>query len=291
MVIKTSFLPLIIAIIVAVALGLDRYMTKAAPPKQKTWLTDYKYAHRGLHNAAFPENSLPAFQNAVDHGFAIELDVHLSKDGQIVVFHDKDLKRMTGAQGLIHEFTYKELCALRLRGTAYTIPTLDETLALIDGQVPILIELKKKGFAGELERKLYERMQHYAGNYAVQSFSPFSIRWFKINAPHIFRGQLSCNFSICKEDFPSMSAICRFFVTKLLWVVQRLSVNFICKPNFISYEFHKVNTRLIRRLRKSGAPIFAWTVRNKEQYELTKPYTDSVIFEDFTPERRRFRQK
>ena len=288
MVFKTSLLPLIFAMIAVAVVILDRIMSRAAPPKQKTWLTDYKYAHRGLHNAVFPENSLPAYRKAIEHGFAIELDVHLSKDGRIVVFHDKDLKRMTGTEGCVKDFTYEQLRQLRLNGTQYGIPTLDETLDLIGGQVPILVEIKKKGFAGELERRLYARMEQYEGKYAVQSFSPFSIRWFKKNAPHIFRGQLSCNFSFCKEDFPRMSAVLRFFVTKLLWIVQRLNVNFICKPNFISYEFHKVNTRLIRRLRKSGAPIFAWTVRNKEQYELAKPYTDSVIFEDFTPDMRRY---
>lgn len=283
---------LVIAAVIFIALLLDRVMTKAAPPEEKTWLTDYQYAHRGLHNAFYPENSLPAFENAVKHGFAVELDIQMTKDGKIVVFHDPNLKRMTGVDRYVRDCTFFELRRLRLNGTEYKIPTLRETLRLINGRVPLLIEIKKKGFAGDLEHEFYEMMQGYKGKYAVQSFSPFSIRWFKKNAPRVLRGQLSCNFSLCKENFPAgMGAVVRFFVTKLLLVVQRLAVNCICRPNFISYELQKVNTRLIRRLRRSGAPIFAWTVRSMEDYERAKPYTDSVIFENFTPKHKSFRWK
>lgn len=289
MISHTSIAALVIASIVFIALLLQRVMTKAAPPEEKTWLTDYQYAHRGLHNDQYPENSLPAFENAVQHGFAIELDVQMTKDGKIMVFHDPTLKRMTGVDRKIRDCTFSEIRALRLNHTEYKIPTLRETLRLIDGRTPLLIEIKKKGFAGDLEHELYEMLQGYRGKYAVQSFSPFSIRWFKKNAPRVLRGQLSCNFSLCKENFPAgMGAIVRFFVTKLLLIVQHLGVNFICRPNFISYELQKVNTRLLRRLRRSGAPIFAWTVRSMEDYERAKPYTDSVIFENFTPKRKSF---
>lgn len=292
MISHASVAALVIAAIIFVVLFLDRVMTKAAPPEEKTWLADYQYAHRGLHNELYPENSLPAFENAAKQAFAIELDVHMTKDGKIVVFHDSNLKRMTGVDKKIGDCTFFELRKLRLSGTEYKIPTLRETLRLIDGRVPLLIEIKKKGFAGDLEHELYEMMQGYKGKYAVQSFSPFSIRWFKKNAPQVLRGQLSCNFTLCKENFPAgMCAIVRFFLTKLLLVVQRLGVNFICRPNFISYEFQKVNTRLLRRLRRSGAPIFAWTVRSAEDYERAKPYTDSVIFENFTPKRNPFLRK
>lgn len=278
---------MVLAAIVAAVLILDRVMTKAAPPTEKTWLTDYQYAHRGLHNERYPENSLPAFANAVKHGFAIELDVHRTRDGVIVVFHDSNLKRMTGVDGKIRDYTFADLRELRLNGTQYKIPTLRETLLLIKGQVPLLIEIKRKGFAGDLERELYGMMEEYGGKYAIQSFSPFSVRWFKKNAPNVYRGQLSCNFSLCKDNFPAgMDCVVRFILSKLLLVVQRLGVNFICRPNFISYECQNVDSRLIRRLRRSGAPIFAWTVRTREEYERAKQYTDSIIFENFTPKKR-----
>ena len=284
---EVSAAAVILAAIICVVLVLDRVMTKAAPPAEKTWLTDYQYAHRGLHNEHYPENSLPAFANAMKNGVGIELDVHRTSDGVIVVFHDSNLKRMTGVDGKIKDYTFAQLRKLRLAGTEYTIPTLRETLALIGGRVPLLIEIKRKGFAGDLERELYDMMQEYGGKYAVQSFSPFSVRWFKKHAPDVYRGQLSCNFSLCKENFPAgMDCVLRFILSKLLIVVQRLGVNFICRPNFISYEFRRVDSRLIRRLRRSGAPIFAWTVRSREDYERAKQYTDSIIFENFTPKKR-----
>lgn len=275
---------LVLGIVTLIALLFHKVVTKAAPPEKRTWLTDYQYAHRGLHNDRYPENSLPAFENAAKHGFAIELDVHITADGEIVVFHDYNLKRMTGADQKMRDCSYSELCRYTLLGTSYKIPTLRETLQLIKGRVPLLIEIKKRGFSNNLERKLYEILREYSGKYAVQSFSPFSIRWFKKHAPQVLRGQLSGNFALRKEDFPiGMSRVVRFFTARLLVLAQRLGLNFLCRPNFISYELQKVNSRLIRRLRQSGAPIFAWTVRNPEEYERAKQYTDSVIFENFTP--------
>ncbi|MEA4853121.1 MAG: glycerophosphodiester phosphodiesterase family protein [Christensenella sp.] len=261
---------------------LNRLMTGVAPPSEKTWLTEYQYAHRGLHDEISPENSLEAFQKAVDMNFAIELDVQLSKDGRIMVFHDKDLLRMTGYSGNVRDKSFRELRSLRLGNTNCKIPTLEEVLALVGGSVPLLIELKTRGMAGSLEKKLYAALLEYQGKYAIQSFSPFSVRWFKRNAPHIYRGQLACNFWKC-GDF-TVSRLKRFFLANLLLVIQKLGVNFICRPNFISYEFHKVDCRLLRRLRRKGAPIFAWTVRSHEQYDGAKPYADSMIFEGFMPE-------
>ncbi|MEG0584902.1 MAG: glycerophosphodiester phosphodiesterase family protein [Christensenellaceae bacterium] len=248
------------------------------PSQEKTWLSDYHYAHRGLHTDFYPENSLPAFQNAVQNGYAIETDVRLSKDGVIMVFHDSTLLRMTGKAGNLKDYSYAQLRHMHLKGTVYTIPTLEEVLHEVNGQVPLLIEIKNKSICGILEKKLYALLQNYKGNYAVQSFSPFSIRWFRRHAPQVFRGQLAGDFNFCEHHF---SKITRFFVTKILMIIQRLCIFFICKPNFISYEFHTVDTRLIRRLRSSGATIFAWTIRTAEQYTLARPYIDSAIFEDF----------
>ncbi len=264
-----------------VVLILNRIMTVVSPPQEKTWLTEFQYAHRGLHDEEVAENSLQAFRNAVEAEFAIELDVQLSKDGKIMVFHDRDLERMTGVSGRLKDRTYRELRNLRLKDTDQKIPTLEEALAVVDGKVPLLIEIKNRGMAGELERRLYNTLLDYEGKYAIQSFSPFSVRWFRRNAPHIYRGQLACNFWKCNEF--SVSKIKRFLIANLLMIIQKLGVNFICKPNFISYELHKVNSRLIKRLRRKGTPIFAWTVRNHEQYDDAKQYTDSVIFEGFRP--------
>ncbi len=259
---------------------LNQLMTAVTPIYANNWLTDYRYAHRGRHDAQNPENSIGAFERALEKGYAIELDVRLSADDELIVFHDADLVRMTGTFGQVKKLTAEQLSKVRLRGTQWTIPTLAEVLKLVDGKVPLLIEMKSGVRPGKLESKVYQILRGYHGKYAVQSFSPFSMRWFRIHAPYILRGQLACNFRGCGENWSKLKA---FLISKVLFVVQRLLVNFICKPNFISYGMQHVNWRLLKRMRKTGATILGWTVRNQEQQDKAKDYVDTYIFEDFEP--------
>ncbi len=265
--------------VVLLAVFLYYFLTAARPVG--SWLKEYSYAHRGLHTKEFPENSIPAFQNAVENGYAIELDVHLSKDKKLVVFHDDSLQRMTGANGKIGDFTLEELKKLRLNNTCYGIPTLTEVLALVDGKVPLLIELKNVGRAGELEIALYEMLKQYKGKYAIQSFSPFSVRWFKKNAPHILRGQLSATFAQYVEEFPKWRRR----------ALKHLYVNVMSRPNFINYEIDGLKMPVLKRLRKSGVPVFAWTVRTKAEERMALPYADAMVFEEIKPERKQTHEK
>ena len=115
-------------------------------PQKKSFLCDY--AHRGLHNDEIPENSLAAFEAACEAGHGIELDIQLSKDGEVMVFHDYTLIRMTGKEGKVCDYTAAELKSTSLKGTDQTIPTFAEVLDLVNGRVPILVELKGPGVAG-----------------------------------------------------------------------------------------------------------------------------------------------
>jgi len=235
------------------------------------WLLEYAYAHRGLHNESWPENTLPAFENAIKNGFGIELDVHLSRDGHVVVFHDHTLGRLTGAAGKVEEKTLEELQALRIAGSEYTIPTMRQVLDLVAGRTPLLIETKNEGGAGELEVKLEELMRGYAGRYAVQSFSPFSIGWYRKHAPQVLRGQLSTDF---KEGADHIAPVKRFMVRYLL-------TNFLCRPNFISYDERVISTGIVQRLRRTGVPALAWTVRSSQREETVRGCADGVIFEGY----------
>ena len=262
----------IILILVCAAAVLFYFFMTAGRPVA-SWVGDYSYAHRGLHNMDFPENSLPAFENAVRHGYAIELDVHLSKDGVLMVFHDDRLLRMAGVDGRIEDYTAEELKRINLAGTQYRIPALDEVLEKVAGRTPLLIELKNVGRAGALEVALYKRMKRYAGRYAIQSFSPFSVRWFYKNAPGVLRGQLSATFRSGAEEIPRWQR----------WVMRHLLTNGISRPNFINYEQSGVGRRIIRRLRKTGVPIFAWTVRTEEERRTACPLADALVFEGIDP--------
>ncbi len=258
----------LIAVIVAALVALYFWATACGKPAER-WLTEYLYAHRGLHNEAYPENSMASFMNAVEKGYGIELDIHLSKDGEIMVFHDERLDRMTGKSGKVSDYTAQELIEMKLGNTKHTIPTLKDVLRQVNGKVPLLIETKNEINVGDLEQKLSEILETYHGKYAVQSFSPFSIGWFKKNAPHVLRGQLSSEFREGVEEIAHVE----------LKILQKLFTNFLCRPNFISYEVCGLSQIRLQRFRKTGIPVLAWTVRSESEQQKRKPLYDTIIFE------------
>ena len=151
------------------------------------------YAHRGLHteDGTVPENSLPAFRAAAEAGYAVEMDVHLTADDQLVVFHDDTLERMSGVPGVIDDFTLAERRALRLGDTDCVIPTFAEALEALGGRVPLLLEVKRGHNNRRLCALTLAALRTYGGPYCVESFDPTIVAWFRRNAPDILRGQLS----------------------------------------------------------------------------------------------------
>lgn len=235
------------------------------------WLRNTPIAHRGLHDEVSPENSLSAFTKAIEAGYAIELDVHLSRDGVVMVFHDYSLERMSGFQGDIRRLDSSFLSSLVLLKSKENIPTLQEVLALINAEVPLLIEIKNEGKVGELESALFDALKEYKGKVAVQSFNPFSIAWFAKNAEHIPRGQLSGGF-----ENTTLPYYKKFLLKNLL-------LNGFSKPHFIAYEVEFLPKLAVRVARLMKKPILAWTVRNEKSREYAKKYSDNIIFEAFRP--------
>lgn len=236
----------------------------------KTWLVEYPIAHRGLHTDEMPENSLGAFQNAIDNGYPIELDVHLTCDGTVVVFHDDSLARVTNKDGYVKNLTKDTLKDYSLFGTKYTIPTFKEVLDLVAGQVPILIEVKNTGKVGELESTLLKILKDYTGEYAIQSFNPYVLEWFKKNAPQIARGQLAGYFKGEKLSFIKKFALKRMLLNKK-----------ISCPDFISYDARNVPNRFVKKYKK--LPLLVWCVRSQDEYLKKVKYCDNIIFENFEP--------
>ena len=233
------------------------------------WVTKYKIAHRGLHNANLPENSLGAFENAMQKGFAIELDVRLTKDDKVVVFHDDDTLRVCGEKFVIRQTLYEDLKKLKLDSTDYNIPTLEQVLSLINKRVPIMIELKSASKKEQLEPKVYDIIKDYDGDIAIKSFNPISVLWFKKHAPHILRGMLSSYL----EDI-NLPRIYKTIIKKLLLF------KFV-KPDFISYNFENLPNKYVSRKK---VPVIAWTIRDEESQNQALNYASSVIFEGFIPE-------
>lgn len=235
---------------------------------KKSWLFSRPIAHRGLHGIDAPENSLAAFCKAIEAGFPIEIDVRPIDDGTVVVFHDDKLTRMTDLDGYVCNMTKSDLEKVRLRNSDERIPTFKEVLEFVDGRTPLLIEIKNDSTVGQLERDTLELLSSYKGEYAVQSFNPYSMEFFKKNAPQIPRGQLSCFFD--KKDLG-------FFKR---FVLKRLKMNKVSSPDFISYNHANLPNKYVT---KTKLPTLAWTVRSNAEMEKCLPYCDNIIFENFIP--------
>jgi len=235
------------------------------------WLYTTPIAHRGLHDAALPENSLPAIEAAIAHGYAIEIDIRLTADGEIVVFHDHNLPRMTGKQGDIRDFTLDELTTITLLDTDHTIPSLAETLALVNAQVPLLIEIKNEYDIGPIESKLCDMLENYSGDYVVQSFNRGSLIWLKQHQPHIIRGQLYPDFRVW--DMPKKQL--RRYVKRFL--------NKESAPHAVAFSHGMLPNKYLSKLCRKGVCVLGWTARNNDDVDKIRRYCDNVIFDYVRP--------
>ena len=233
------------------------------------------YAHRGLHDNAAdaPENSLRAFQKAVDAGFGIELDVQMTGDGVPVVFHDYALDRMCGVEGKICRKTYEELQQLSLCGTDQKIPKFEDVLKLVDGKVPLIVELKIETMDISVCPAADRLLSDYRGMYCIESFHPLGVLWYRRNRGRVVRGQLADAFY--KEG--EYLGVVHFFLQHLLF-------NWLSKPDFIAYN-HKyprmLSRRLCRGLYRSTAA--AWTIKSQEELDEARKHFDIFIFDSFLP--------
>ncbi len=226
-------------------------------------------AHRGLYNNSLrvPENSILAFEKAIKNGYSIELDVHVLKDGKVVVFHDDSLLRMTGVNKKIKDTNYEEIKDLKLMGSNEKIPLFSEVLKIVNGKVPILIELKYDTKLGSLEDKLMETLKEYKGKIAVQSFNPLSIYYMKRKYPEVIRGQISSDLKEEKMNFG------------VRVILKNMLFNFLTKPDFISYDIRSLPNRKVEKYRKKH-PVLCWTIRNKKELEFARRYADNFICEN-----------
>ena len=227
------------------------------------------YAHRGLfdNTSDAPENSLRAMRKAIRAGYGIEFDVQLSKDDIPVVFHDASLKRMCNVDGNVWEYTMEELKQMRLLESEQTIPTLDEVLKVIDGQVPLIIEYKMDRADTKVCEFGNAILEKYKGTYCIESFHPLAVSWYQKNRPDVIRGQLSENYA---KDGKKQA---------YLRVMTYLLTNFWTRPDFIAYKHQDWRNASRCICRALGALSVAWTVKSKEQYEEIKEKFDLFIFD------------
>ncbi|HFI0394431.1 TPA: glycerophosphodiester phosphodiesterase family protein [Streptococcus suis] len=234
---------------------------------------NWDYAHRGFHDnaGAAPENSLLAIQLAVEKGYGIEFDIRLSKDGQLVVFHDETLKRTSGIDRNIEELTYEDLLTYSLFNSQERIPLLSQVLLEVAGRVPLIVELKSEGMdVADLCRRTIAELDVYEGLFMVESFNPLVVAYFRKHRPTYIRGQLSGNLGDRKG---------------IIYIAVRyLLSNVLARPDFVAYD-HLYQNNLSLNLLKSvfGIPLVCYTVKSPEEYEKNKSMFDLQIFEGFDP--------
>ena len=222
------------------------------------------YAHRGLFdNKKIVENTISAFKKALKSSFDIELDIRLTKDNKIIVFHDDNLKRLTGVDRLVSDMTYDELKNVKLLDTDEVIPTLEEVLNLVSGKVTLLIEIKdylSKGMLNKLDRLLLD----YNGRVLLQSFNPFMVKKMALSSLKSYKLGilLPSNYKGLKK------ALYELYVYN--YIIKQKYCSFISSPK-----------ELVLRVKEiSSKELFIWTIRTKEEFIKYKKYSNNLICEE-----------
>ncbi len=230
------------------------------------WIKQRPVAHRGLHDLAKgrQENSLSAAKAAIEHGYAIEVDLHPSRDGVPMIFHDNTLDRMTREKGPFRQRGASELTGIALGGSNDTIPTLEALLRLVDGRVGLVLELK--GIAGEdhgFVAAVLNKLDSYAGPVAIMSFN----HWLLGDARAL---GTSLPVGLTAEGGE-----------KLFAVHEQAIADFA--PDFISYGISDLPNAFVAGYRETGRPVITWTIRTREQAEFSALHADQITFEGFLP--------
>ena len=264
-------------LLVLTTLWLALILPARSTKEQRAPFVNRMFAHRGLFAAdqSVPENSLLAFRAAVEAGYGIELDVQLSKDKVVVVFHDDELKRVCGVDARVDAYTFDELQQLALLNTAERIPTFSDVLAVLDGKIPMIVELKSGGDWKTLCEKTLALLTQYKGDYCVESFHPLLVRWFYQHAPQILRGQLSEAYRFSKRYVPWYQSL----------MMSRLWTNILTHPQFIAYRIGP-KCLSVRISEAMGAMRVAWTARPTDDHAKLTKRNDAIIFEHYRPEPR-----
>lgn len=240
-------------------------------PELRRW----NYAHRGLHDADKPENSMAAFRAALAGGYGIELDIHLMRDGNLAVIHDSSLKRIAGADVRIEDLSTEDLTSYHLAGTGECIPLFADVLDLFAGRAPLIVELKVAGGNyADLCQAACRLLDSYNGPYCIESFDPRAVAWFRKHRPDVIRGQLSENWMGKKLPVPAV----------LRWILTFHISNIYTRPDFIAYKYadRKVfGTEICRKFWNLQG--VSWTLKTPEEYAIAVEEGWIPIFEGFRP--------
>lgn len=222
------------------------------------------YAHRGLFdNKKIVENTISAFKRALLDNFNIELDIRVTKDNKIVVFHDNNIKRLTGIDRLVKEMTYNELSNVKLLNTTDKIPLLEDILKLVNGRVTLLIELKEN-FSNNTLKELNKLLLDYNGKVLLQSFNPVVIRKMALTSLKRYK----MGILLTNEYKGFKRALYDVFIYKYL--IKQKYISFISSPKELIFKVKEVSSK----------ELFIWTIKTKEEFIKYKKYSNNLICEE-----------
>ncbi len=216
------------------------------------WLVDRPIAHRGLHDEqrGIAENSLAAFAAACQAGIPFETDLQIAGDGEIVISHAWIDPRQAAAQ--------------------LGLPRLREVLELVDGKVPMLLEVKNPGLGSRLETQLTRQLARYRGEYVVCSFNPVTL-------VHLRRLGFTRRLGQSTGSLSSAG-----------WLVRQLGrsqmINFVSRPDFLVCELGLLPSGPVGFWRRRGLPVLVWTIRSPDEERRAREFGDNVIFSGYDPD-------
>lgn len=232
--------------------------------------------HRGFFdNDKIPENSLKAFEKTVLNGYGTELDVQLTLDNKLVVFHDVSLKRMCGIDKKLTDCTYKELSEYKLLNTEERIPLFKDVLDVLKEDTPLIVEIKPEGRALETLDYTVELLKEYKRNYTIESFNPYVVYRLKKKYPEIIRGILTYNYLKNKEkDRIFLHFICTY-----------LLFNFLIKPDYVAEDINNIKNLSFKIISKIyNGECVAWTLKSQADYQRVNGYYKQFIFDSYVPD-------
>ena len=230
--------------------------------KDLSWLKEHRIAHRGLHdNKVYPENSLAAYKNAVDHGYDIEMDVWLTDSDVLIMHHDPNLKRTANQDIKATELDTNNLEQYKLFGTKEHVPLFDDMLKTVDGKVGLIIEIKPTNRVQATCDMVMEHLKNYKGKYCIESFDLRVVNYMHDHYPDVILGQLYDYY--WWQRWPAI--LCRQYK----------------KVNFLAICIRNGESKYYAKLRKKNPDkvFVTWTVRTPEQQALALKACDNYIFE------------
>lgn len=231
--------------------------------ENQNWLYSLPIAHRGYYDKDNPENTEPAYLLAVENGYAIETDVQMTADNHLVCIHDSNMKRICKVDVDIRDLTLEEVKKLRPFDKDLSILTFEEFLKLVDGRVPVMIEVKPQKRCG-VESLIINALDNYSGKFALQSFDPFIVRKLKKLSPNLTVGML-----ITLERFDNLSKFENFLIQKTVYL-------YLLKLDFVNVRISDLE-KLYKRIKRRK--ILTWTITNQEQLKIAEKYALNVTFE------------